>query len=156
MPSPAPPPIKLPSFDKVAQSFSIDQLDEILRKYKVLGAWQDYTRTQMALLERVSQIPAGASRFADEINFILESKAKERALEVVNVTARRVNYSIQMGGDVNRQFTRLGEDDEKMCKNCIVLEGEEGTLAEHAALGLPGPASCYGGHNCRCELVVIE
>jgi len=55
-----------------------------------------------------------------------------------------------------QQFVRMGENDEGTCEGCDPLIGQEGTLAYHASIGMPGPASCFGGDYCRCTLVLLD
>jgi len=59
-------------------------------------------------------------------------------------------------GDMSHELIRISEGDDSVCDNCLALAGTIGTIFEHEAVGLPGSQSCYGGDDCRCQLVLFK
>jgi len=64
--------------------------------------------------------------------------------------------ALSIAGDPNHELIRISEGDDSVCDSCASLGGTIGTLSDHEAAGMPGAASCDGGDQCRCSLVLFK
>jgi len=131
------------------------ELLEVSQRYGVYAPWRDLWAANAKYVEAFSKIPAGTPDFWSEVGRITDPEQSGRAaLGLARSAQRNYNQLLATDGDETQVLVRVGEGDDAMCGGCMGLEGTEGTMAEHEAIGLPGSQEC--GQNCRCQLMPVD
>jgi hypothetical protein len=140
---------------------SVDQLKQVMRAYRIDQPWIDYIEDTKQYLRRMTTLPPGSPAFNAELDRLLDTSTRQGALMVSRYTERSASWMRVAADNPKQQFIRITDEEENedgqvvLCDVCAEKAGLEGTLADHAAAGLPG-TDCLGGNRCRCELVPIN
>jgi hypothetical protein len=133
-----------------------DQLIALLQRYGVISSWEDLRAKMMATAGGAMSIPAGAPDYQERMEFLLDTGSRRTLVGMARRASERYATAEALGGDADAQLIRISEGDDHVCDSCQERAGAIGTLAEHEAIGAPGPASCHGVDLCRCQLVRID
>jgi hypothetical protein len=110
----------------------------------------------MAYLSRMTRLGSDTPEFQAELERLMDQNTRRGLIGAVRRTQERYTTAMAVAGNEGQLLVRISEGDTHVCENCFDLEGATGTLAEHAAIGLPGSQSCRGGDYCRCQLVPVR
>jgi hypothetical protein len=141
-----------------ADIVAMNALDMIttLQAYSIEDDWAALVQQAQAYVTRVRDIPPGSPRWEQEIERLTTTESDRGLIGTARRMTERYTTAEAIDGNPGQQLIRIAEGDENTCDECWDREGAIGTIAEHSALGLPGAASCLGGHLCRCTLVPID
>lgn len=134
-----------------------DELLQVLQRFEVSKSWPDAHSSVQDYVRRMANIPPNRPDLFDaEVARLTNGVSRRSVLGLVRRTQENYTTSRISSGDPNQEFIRILDSHDNNCGPCIDLAGTIGTMAEHVAQGLPGPASCDGGDYCRCTLHVFE
>ena len=141
---------------RILSKLELDELLEVCQRYGIVQPWEEWKIDTAKYVQRVANKRLTPGQIAAEVDRLTSLEAKEGALRASRRGYREVGlYESIKGTPGDKVFTRVGENDQNMCDNCARLAGEEGTIEEHYALGMPGNATCDGGDRCRCDLIMM-
>lgn len=134
----------------VAQRFAV------FKQFGLSPSWDTLRAEAGQYVTKLTTSPPGSVSWNAEIDRLLDQATKRGALGLARTAYRQFGI-LDSGADMSTQiFVRITEGDEHVCDPCDSLGGEEGTMAYHESIGLPGPASCLGGMYCRCQLIMVD
>lgn len=147
--------VQLPS---VAEIVNLDVAERyrVLQHFGLQMTWDEARADAAGYVARMSSIQDRAA-FDAEVDKLISVHSKRGTLGNLRNAYRQYSLLDALEGLDPRtaEFTRITEGDEHSCDSCLALAAEEGTLAYHQEIGMPGSASCEGGPNCRCDLVNV-
>lgn len=133
----------------------VAELNAYLERFGIVEPWQQAKVAAASYVQRMTLLPPGSDAFKAEISRLVGLDNPRGALSMTRRAYRELSLVDAVSGGA-RQYIRISDGDENTCDRCGALGGFIGTIAEHAARGMPGPASCQGGDYCRCELVPVD
>lgn len=146
----------LPSLDAMGQ-LSNAELQAVLDHYGVGQPWESLKSDMYQYVARMTEMTDKAAIRA-EVERLFDPQGPLARRHMLGM-ARRVDQTWSMleaaEGNPAAEFVWITEFDDRVCEGCEGNGGDIMTLAEWQAGGLPGPAVCYGGNSCRCDLVRV-
>ena len=146
----------LPSLDDMGD-LSMAQLQGILTHYGAGQPWDSLKSDMYQYVARMTEMTDKGAIQA-EVDRLFDPQGPLARRHMLGM-ARRVDQVWSMldsaDGDLNAEFVWITEFDDRVCDGCEGNAGDMNTLAEWQAEGLPGPAVCWGGNYCRCDLVRV-
>lgn len=133
----------------------VPELRGYLKRFGIEEPWPQARASVAGYVQRMSQIPPGSPAFQEEIDRLLDMTSKTGALNMTRRAMRELSLVDAMDGDTQTELIWISDGDDGTCERCRPRGGDIGTVNQHAAKGLPGPAVCQGGDRCRCQLVPI-
>lgn len=154
---PAPQQANLPDVADLVK-LSVPERQRILKEFGITRPWEKMRSDAAEYLARMSDLQYGTDAYNLELNRLASSASKRGSLQNTRAAYRQFETLEMMRGKdpATQEFIRVTEGDEHVCSPCDGLGGEEGTMAYHSSIGLPGPASCEGGNYCRCGLLLLD
>lgn len=155
----ASPPYQVP-LPSVAEIVELDVAARyrLLEQFGLQTTWEEARADAGKYVSRMTGYQAGTEAYRLEVDNLVSTETKRGLLGNLRNAYREFStYDMMEGLDpAKAEFTRIVEGDEASCNSCLALAAEEGTMAHHQAVGMPGSASCLGGSNCRCDLVHVD
>jgi hypothetical protein len=147
--------VNLPSVAEIV-NLDVAQRYKVLQQFGLQMSWDEARAEAAGYVARMSNI-TDRKTFDAEVDKLVSVHTKRGLLGNLRNAYRQFTILDVMDGLDPRtaEFTRIVEGDEASCDSCLALAAEEGTMAYHTSIGLPGSASCEGGANCRCDLVNV-
>lgn len=144
-------------FPELADLVSMDDaaLSEILRRFGVTPSSLEMRASAAAYVSRMTGYAPNSDAWNKAVDALLDNESQRGLLSMCRSAMREFSILEAANGDLTTEFCRISEGDDHVCPQCQNLAGEEGTLAYHATIGMPGAASCDGGDMCRCQLVAV-
>ena len=149
--------VRFPSAEQL-RAMDNKQLAKELERWGVVDAWPQMRASAAGYLQRMTSLQPGSDTWNAELDKLVNKDSRRFLLGANRRVMREYGVLNSLDGRdaETAEFVRVSEGDEHVCDGCDPLAGMIGTMKEHAEAGLPGPRSCLGGDNCRCELVLVE
>jgi len=148
--------VTMPSLEELSR-MTTAELVAWAQRWGITSAWPTMRAEAVGYLTRMSGAQPGTEDFRAKLRMLVDGDAR-RFLLGANRKVLREYQTIDAlaGAGTGQLLIRVSEGDDHVCDGCEDLSGAIGTIAEHEAWGLPGPASCLGGEYCRCVLVPVD
>lgn len=146
--------VQLPSIANLV-NLTVEQRYDTLQQFGLMRTWDEARAESATYVSRLTSFQAGTPAFDAEVENLISVNSKRGLLRNLRGAYRQFNIIDSLEGLDPRtaEFVRLVEADGNSCEGCLALTGEEGTMAYHQSIGMPGPASCLG--ECRCDLINV-
>lgn len=151
----APERFKFPEISSL-KNLEIGELAQLYQRFGIVAPWTQMRVATAAYVQRMTSIPPGSDAFKDEINRLLDTESKRGVLSMTRRAYREFTTIEGMQEDTTTEFIWISDGDDGTCERCSARGGDIGTIAYHAAQGLPGASTCSGGDMCRCQLVPVD
>ena len=148
--------VRLPSVAEMAE-MTIEELNKVLNQLGLQQSWNEARADAQKYVSRMTSLQSGTPAFKAEVDALIDIESRRGNLGLLRSSYRQFTTLHQLEGldPATAEFDRMCEGDDMSCDRCLELAGFEGTMAEQAAVGLPGAASCAGGMSCRCDLILV-
>lgn len=148
----------LPSRERIGR-MEMSELVETLRRFGVSVDTSRLDEVGRRALEQLAAAPNPSPRLIEQAAKRLISGYRREltrvAKDYVRVAERRV-WGLEGRAARDAMAMWLAVYDEDTCPDCIDNHGEERTMREWAAAGLPGSSNLICNGACRCELLPAD
>lgn len=133
-------------------------LHEGLQRFGFMDRWIDAEQAAAKYVERITRRTWTKADLDAEIRRLATTDTTEGTRRLTKRCYHQYTLFTAIGNDDPSKvaFIRIGEGDDGQCDSCYSLQGEEGTMAYHQSIGMPGAQSCDGGDDCRCMLMRVN